>query len=171
MSQAHAEARRSFDLPLLTATVACFALAAIVEAQVRSPVRLPGHRAFPGALVLVLAAGALRPRLLLPLAGAVGIAIGVLTGTPLLAVAWLAPATLLAGAGRGSSWRAAAVAVAAGVLFGGLRYLAHASPHHLPQLVSLGGHLAFGTLGALVAAAAVATRRKGLRASDTLEFS
>ncbi len=170
MNEAHAEARRSFDLPLLTATVACFALAAIVEAQVRSPVRLPGHRAFPGALVLVLAAGALRPRLLLPLAGAVGVAIGLLTGTPLLAVTWLAPAALLAVAGRGASWRAAIIAVAVGLLFGGFRYLAHASPHHVPQLVSLGGHLAFGTLGALVAAAVVATRRKGQRSGDTLEL-
>jgi hypothetical protein len=170
MSQARADARRSFDLPLLTATVACFALAAILEAQVRSPMRLPGHRAFPGALVLVLGAGALRPRLLLPLGGAVGIAIGLLTGTPLLAVAWLAPATLLALAGGGTSWRAVLTAVAVGVLFGGLRYLAHPSPHRVPALVSLGGNLAFGTLGALVAAAIVATRRRALRAGDTLEF-
>ncbi len=155
------EARRSHEVPLLVAAVLSVGLAVLLESQLRVPVRLTGHRAFPGALALLLLAETAPGAALIGFAAAIGAGVALLAGSPLLVVVWVVPAAILVVA-QGRPWsRSAWFLVGMGVLFGALRALSIA-PHHAPQLVRLAGHLAFGALGAL-GAVLVLPRPRGAR--------
>ncbi len=154
--------RRAPTIPLLLVVLSCAGLAMVLESRLQLPLRLPGHRALPGALALVLLAGAAPRAALLGFAGVVGVAVAVMAQSPLLALVWLAPATLLALGQDRSLHVRIAVAVVAGLAFGLVRYLALPdSLHHTPAVLRLAGHLAFGALGAVgVAREALGGKRK-----------
>lgn len=146
-----AEADRPFPtLPLILVTLLFAGLAVVMESQLKLPVRLPGHRAFPGAFALVLLAGRAPRTLLLGFAAVVGVVIALLSQNPLLLAVWLLPATLLAFTQPRSVALQVAVAVAAGLAFGLLRWLSLPGVlHHTPEAARLTGHLVFGALGSL----------------------
>lgn len=145
-----APARPLPTLPLIAVTLLLAGLAVVLESQLKLPIRLPGHRAFPGALALVLLSGRAPRAMLLGFAAVVGVVIALVSQSSGLAIVWLVPATLLALARPPSLTGRFAVAVGAGLAFGLLRYLAlPGALHHTPEAVRLTGHLVFGALGAL----------------------
>jgi len=138
----------------LAATAIVLALLAIaMETVLDVPLKLPGHRALPGAMALLVFAEAFAPILLIAFAGVVSAAL-VLQGTasaPLVAV-WIAAALGIAAMGRTRLAHGAAYFLLGGLLFGLLRCLsASFGWHHTPDLVRYGGHAAFGALGGLAA--------------------
>jgi hypothetical protein len=148
--QAAAAAKRVPTVPLILAVLLFAGLALVLESQLKLPIRLPGHRAFPGAMALVLLAGRAPRAMLLGFAAAVGIVIALVAQNPSLAVVWLVPAALLALAQPRSLAGRLVVALGAGLAFGLLRYLAMPGAlHHTPEAVRLTGHLLFGALGSL----------------------
>jgi hypothetical protein len=146
-------------------------LAVLLESVFNVPLKLPGHRALPGALAVLLFAEVLAPVALLLVAAAVPAALWLLGVGPLgLLVAWLGTAITLVGLqrtrlgflvaaasrraqpARRRSGRTLPAFVLLGLLFGLLRYLALAARwHHTAELVRLGGHLCFGGVGGLIA--------------------
>ncbi len=155
-------AKRAPTVPLVLAVLVCAGLALLLESQLKLSLRLPGHRAFPAALALVLLARTVPRAALIGFAAVVGALIAAVSANPLLALVWLAPAVLLAGVQPRPLAGRAAVAVGAGLALGLLRYLALAgSLHHTPDAVRLAGHLAFGALGSLGVAFELRGRRRG----------
>ncbi len=146
-------------MPVVAAVVLCAAGAVLLESQLRIPMKLTGHRALPGALVLLLLWEALPPLPILVFGSALGAVVAWSTQEPLLFLVWAIPAACLA-FWRWRGWRARApFAIAVGLMFGLLRCFAFPGAfHHTPQAVRLFGHLAFGGLGALVAYLALAAR-------------
>ncbi len=144
-------------MPLVAAVVLCAAGAVLLESQLRIPVKLTGHRAFPGALVLLLLWEALPPLSILVFGSALGAVVALSAQEPLLFLVWAIPAACLA-FWRWRAWRSSALfAIAVGLMFGLLRCFALPGVfHHTPEALRLGGHLAFGGLGALVANLALA---------------
>ncbi len=146
--------RQPFDRLLLAVAVLFAVLAVIVETRLRVSVHLPGHRAMPGALVLLLLADGLAPALLMAVAALLGVLTAMLSGMPILVAAWMVPAVLLIltrrAARRGRS--RVAVGLLCGLLFGILRLLALPNVHHhTPPTLRIAGHLIFGVLGAAAA--------------------
>ena len=128
------------------------------------PLRLPGHRAFPGALALLAFGEVFAPLLVVGFAAAVTVPLLVFGDHgPLTALVWLAAAGGLYGLMRTplvrSPWRFAV----GGLLFGLLRYLSVIPGfHHTPEPARIAGHLGFGLLGGVVAfGAASLLARKG----------
>jgi hypothetical protein len=154
-------ATRPVGLPVVIVTILFAVLAVVLEAALRVQLRLPGHRALPGALVLLVVAYSMSPARLLVVAAGLGALTAAIAGAPLLVGVWLVPAILLA-LGRGWPARArVASGLACGLVFGLLRcFSSPATLHHTPQLLRLGGHLAFGALGAAAALALLSTRRE-----------
>lgn len=143
---------RSQPVPLLVLALVAAAGAVLLDTVFHVSLRLPGHRAFPGALAVLLLAGTLAPVVLVAAAGAVAGALVALDGPSLLPLAWLLTAGLLAAVRpERLAW-----ALIAGLLFGALRYLGlPAAFHHAPDAVRLGGHLTFGLLGGIAGHAAI----------------
>ena len=139
-------------------------LTVLLETVARGAVRLPGHRAFPGALSILLFAGLFPAWMLLAFAVAVPVVL-VLLGvgeahSGLLFLAWLATAGAAAVATRHGQPRALSC-LAVGALFGLLRWgTLLGGAHHTPQLVRFTGHLMFGLLAG---AAAWAANRGGAK--------
>jgi hypothetical protein len=136
------------NLPVISLALAFAVLTVLLETALHLPLKLPGHRAFPGAVALLLFAESFGPLLLVGFGLLVP---GLLTflgaGHPVLLAVWILPAGLLILAGskrcRGSAW----FHIAIGLSFGLLRYLSLlAHPHHAPEILRLGGHLLFGGL-------------------------
>ena len=129
-------------------------LTVLLEAVFHLPLKLPGHRALPGAVALVLFAEAPPPLLLLAFSAVVPLAVFALGGGPLWIVApWLALAVLLVGL-RDARWRKATwFLVVAGLLFGALRAgVLSIEVHHTPSVLRWAGHMGFGAAGGLLAA-------------------
>jgi hypothetical protein len=136
-------------------------LTVLLETIARGSVRLPGHRAFPGALAILLFAGMFRTWTLMAFALVVPdllvlLGVGDAHGG-LLFVAWLATAGAAAAAARNKQ-PGALSCLFVGALFGLLRWGSLLfGAHHTPQLVRFTGHVLFGLLAGAVAWAA--TRR------------
>lgn len=150
-------ARRPITIPVVVMLLACAAVALLLETQLRGQLRMPGHRAFPGGLALAALTGVVAPAVLAAFAAIVGVAIAILMGNALIAVAWLLPALLLAFTRTRTQLATIAIGLSAGLGFGLLRFLALLeAPHHTPTTIRLLGHLGFGALGA---AAGLVVRR------------
>ena len=122
-----------------------------LETAFHLPVRLPGHRAFPGALALVMFAQVFAPLVLIGFATSVS-AISVLGGhSPWLAMGvWILTALGLWGLKNTKIGNSIAFFLVGGLLFGLLRYLSVSKGfHHTPELMRIAGHLGFGLLGGL----------------------
>jgi len=150
------------SVPYMVLLVGFVGLAVAVETAFATPVRLPGHRALPGALVLLLAAEGLAPLLLLALA-AMGPALLAALGyvSPLTVGVYLLPAMALVWWYRKPLMQGVAGFILVGLAFGLLRYLSVSFGfHHTPEFVRLGSHLAFGALGGVAAFGAVRFSRR-----------
>lgn len=123
----------------------------LFEGAIHLPIRLPGHRAFPGALALLVAAEAFAPLLLAVFASVIP-AYLVISGQygPWTLLVWATTALL--------AWRLGKTAIAqkfvyfllCGLAFGLFSYLSKfAGFHKTPELLRVGGHLAFGALGGI----------------------
>ena len=146
---------------LVVASAALTVLAILLEMNWGLPVKLPGHRALPGALALLVVAEWAAPWLVLGYALAMPLVIAALgRGELALLVPWLGLALLLV-ALRDARWRRRAwFVVAAGLVYGALRYgVLLLGPHKTPQLVRALGHLLFGGLGGLLAVAVTKARK------------
>lgn len=143
-------AKRAPSVPMILGVLLCTGLALVLESQLRLPLRLPGHRAFPGAMALVLVASATPRRVLLGFAAVVGLVVALVSQNAALAIVWLVPAMLLCVQQPRSVAARLAMAVGAGLAFGLARYLALPGAfHHTPEAARLAGHLLFGALGSL----------------------
>jgi hypothetical protein len=140
----------------------CAGLVITLEAVVHLPVKMPGHRALPGALALLVMAETFGPLMLLALAAAVPTTLVLLGHCHPWAIAvWLVCAVLLAWTGRAPSGRRLIPCVLFGLLFGLLRYLSLVRGwHHAPELVRAAGHLCFGAGGGLLAFAVLRLSRR-----------
>jgi hypothetical protein len=132
---------------------AAILLAVALETAFAGALRLPGHRALPGALVLLLLAETLAPVALFAVAAAVS-SILVATGKvdPLAILVWtgMAGATILAY--RKEIARSVVTFLALGLLFGLATWLAKSfGPHKTPEVMRAAGHCAFGAFGGLLA--------------------
>jgi len=138
---------------LLIAAILFGVFAVCLELVFDVPLRLPGHRALPGALALLVFGEAFAPLLMVAFAAAVTIPLLVFGDhSPLTASAWIAAAVALFGLMRtrlaNSPWRFAI----GGLAFGLMRYLTVLPGfHHTPELARIAGHLGFGLFGGLVA--------------------
>lgn len=146
----------TLNLPLAAVLVGAVGLVVLLESAFAIPVKLPGHRAFPGALALLVAAQTLAPLMLVVFAAAVSgslVALG-LVEAPMLVV-WVVPAVALAFFYKERMMRWVGFFILAGLAFGLARYLALSFGFHkTPNFIRLGSHLAFGALGGLSAYAA-----------------
>jgi hypothetical protein len=137
---------------VLVLLLAAALLTIALETALKVPLRLPGHRALPGAFALLACAAAFRAAPLLAFALVVPGAITLLGchgPSPLaLFAVWLVPAALIATLGARRLTRSVLGFLGLGLLFGLLRYCAtRHGLHHTPDLWRCGGHLAFGLLG------------------------
>ncbi len=151
------------SLPMAIVLICAVGLVVLLESAFAIPVKLPGHRAFPGALALLVAAQTLAPLMLIVFAMAVSstlVAMG-LVELPMLAV-WLVPALALAYFSREQVIRWVGFFILAGLAFGLARYLALSFGFHkTPTFIRLGSHLAFGALGGLSAYASMRLGKGG----------
>ena len=143
---------------------AAVVLTVLLESVLNVPLKLPGHRALPGAFCILLFAAALRPVPLLLFATLVPALVLLLGGRGLagwqLFVVWLVPAGVVLLAGERRLRRSLAFFVVVGLLFGLLRYFSMAPGfHRTPELIRCGGHALFGILGAVGAWALVREKR------------
>ncbi len=139
-------------MPLVIAAIAMGLLTIGMETVLSVPMRLPGHRAFVGALALLVCAQAFAPLVLVGFAAAVSSFL-VLAGNanPLSIVVWVVAALVIWKMTTTKLNRSIALFLLCGLLFGMLRYLAMFKGfHHTPELVRLGGHLGFGGAGGLL---------------------
>ncbi len=116
------------------------------------PVRAPGHRAFSGALALLVFAEAFTPVILIGFATVVS-SILVIRGdaAPAHIIVWTATAVGIWLLDKSKTQRRILVFVAGGLLFGLLRYLSNSwGFHHTPEIIRLAGHLGFGCAGGLL---------------------
>jgi hypothetical protein len=145
------------NLPLALVLICSVGLVVLMESAFAISVKLPGHRAFPGALALLVAAQTLAPLMLVAFAMAVAgslMAMG-LVELPMVAV-WLVPALALAFFFRERTIRWVGFFILAGLAFGLARYLSLSFGFHkTPSFIRLGSHLAFGALGGLSAYASL----------------
>ena len=140
-----------------TATLAIIAIlfgifTLALETAFHLPVRLPGHRAFPGALALLMFAQAFAPAVLIGFATIVS-AILVLGGhaTWLAIGVWVLTALGLWALRNTRIGQTFAFFIFGGLLFGLLRYLSVSHGfHHTPDIIRISGHLGFGLLGGMV---------------------
>lgn len=141
------------SVPVALLALAAGGLSIALETVFHLPVKLPGHRALPAALALLLFAEAFAPLVLVTLAAAVPLALLLLgEGAAWGLVVWLLPAALLILFEPSRARRPLLTCLALGLLVGLLRYLGlFIRPHHMPEAVRLVGHLCFGGVGGLLA--------------------
>ena len=138
---------------LVVAAAALTVLAVLLEMRWGLPVKMPGHRALPGALALIVVAEVAAPWLILAYSVVMPLAIVALgRGELVLLVPWIGLALLLV-ALKDARWRRHAwFMVVAGLTYGALRFgVLLLGPHKTPQIVRALGHLLFGGLGGLLA--------------------
>lgn len=144
--------------------VACTGLAVGLEMVFAAHLRLPGHRAFPGAFCLLLLSQVLAPMALGLAAAAIPVilaSLGLATfATP---VYWLAVCGVIVLVSRKDAGQSIYAFFFLGLLFGLARFsVLSFGLHKTPQMIRLAGHLAFGATGGLGAfAAATLSRRFG----------
>ena len=141
---------RSTRLVVAAILIALTVLA--METVLAVPLKLPGHRALPGAIALLVFAEAFAPLLVLGLAATIS-AVLVLgqAASPLIFAVWVVAALVVVALQRTRLAHTVFFFLAGGLVFGLLRYLAMAKGlHHTPDLIRLAGHLAFGGLGGAV---------------------
>ena len=122
-----------------------------LETAFHLPVRLPGHRAFPGALALLMFAQAFAPAVLLGFAAIVS-SILVIGGhaTWLALGVWVLTGLGLWALKNTKIGRTFVFFIVGGLLFGLLRYLSVSQGfHHTPEIIRISGHLGFGLLGGM----------------------
>lgn len=144
--------------------LACMGLAIGMEMVFATALRLPGHRAFPGAFCLLLASEMLAPLALVTLAAAVPAALAAMGyGTFWTPVYWLAACAAIAWATRKDLGQSIYSFFLMGLVFGLARFAVLSFGFHkTPEMIRLAGHLAFGATGGLGAyAAAKFSRRFG----------
>lgn len=166
-TEASAPALRRPTTLLVVAAVIASLVTLLLEMRWGLHLKLPGHRALPGALALLVVAEAASPRLILVYAVVMSLAMIGLSGDPaVLLVPWLGLALVLVAAARARWRRQLWFTVVAGLAYGALRYGALSfAPHKTPEVVRALGHLLFGGLGGLIAALVVRTQR-GLGSSE-----
>jgi hypothetical protein len=138
------------SLVILAIVFGLFAIG--METVFNMPVKFPGHRAFPGALALLVFAEAFAPLALLLFAGVISAFLVAAGGAPMVIVAvWLVAAFLIYAISNTRLAKTIFFFVIGGLIFGGLRYLAFFKGfHHTPELIRLAGHLSFGGLAGLI---------------------
>jgi hypothetical protein len=138
-------------------------MALLLETAFAGSLRLPGHRALPGAFVLLLLADYLAPLLLLGFAAftsCVLVATGYADSVTMVPV-WILTATALVLVRRREFANSALCFLLTGVLFGLLRaVLGTPGFHKTPELLRIAGHVVFGAAGGLTAFGAVRASRK-----------
>ena len=151
------EQARGVDAAKIALLAAFVLLTLLIETVFKFPFRATGHRAFPGALTLIMFTDCFGPMLVLPFAAAVPIALYLFGfGKPLMIAAWMVPAVALAAFWRGKLRGSLIFCVVIGLLFGLARFLSlEIAAHHMPDMMRLAGHLLFGGLGGLAAYPAV----------------
>lgn len=150
--------RKRVSVPYAMVLTGLLGLAMVLEMAFASAIRLPGHRAFPGAFAILLLAEVLVPVTLVVLTIAASTALVMMgyASVPVIA-AWAALAVVLVLVRRKEFARSMACFILMGLLFGLFRYLALSfGIHKTPEMIRLVGHLAFGGVGGL--GAWVATR-------------
>ncbi len=148
--------RSTVSLMTLAIIFGLFTLA--MESAFHIPVKLPGHRAFVGALALLTFAEAFAPVMLIGFAGMISaILVLGMNAHPLTAVVWVSAAIViwLLGKTRRTRVRSHAYTAAyfllCGLLFGLFRYLAMMKGfHHTPEVIRMAGHLGFGSFAGLI---------------------
>ena len=116
-------------------------------------VKLPGHRAFPGALAMLVFAEAFAPLMLIAFAGLVSTILVASGHAQLLAIGvWMITALAIFGVNRTKLAHSLFYFVLCGTVFGLLRYLSSSwGFHHTPEMIRVGGHMGFGALGGFLA--------------------
>jgi hypothetical protein len=139
-------------VPLVLTAVSLGLLTIGLETVLHIPMKLPGHRAFVGALALLVCAEAFAPLILVAFAGAVSTFLVVAGGAPPISIAvWMAAALVIWKLGGTRLQNSVAIFLLGGLVFGFFRYLALMKGfHHTPELIRLGGHLGFGGAGGLI---------------------
>ena len=116
------------------------------------PMKLPGHRALPGVLTLLMFSRCFKPFLLLIFSLAMPvfiIAIGISPATFL--VVWILPTLVIILLQNKKLTRSIIFFLSIGLLFGGLSFLlsTYFGIHKTPEILRFAGHLLFGGLGGL----------------------
>jgi len=152
-----------------TVAVLLGVLAVGLELAFHLSLKLPGHRALPGAAALLLFAQLASPLAVVVFAAAVSACLALLPGgDPVLILPWLLLAVvwllLQRGRARGGFWLLLGLGALfglarAGMLWGGF--------HQTPQLVRLAGHIFFGGLGGALSFGAYRLSSPGPRAPTT----
>ncbi len=138
---------------LLVSMLAFLILTLLLETVLASPVKLPGHRALPGAMTILLFAEVFTPVFLVGFALAVPAVLAAAGfADPVMILGWLVPALLLVLLGRTRLRQSVLYFLLVGLAFGLARYLLMLpGMHRTPEILRLGGHVAFGALGGLAA--------------------
>jgi len=156
-----AEADKAKGVDVRVVLIAAFLiLTVLLETVFQSPLRLTGHRAFPGALTLLLFADTFGPALAVPFAIVIPLVL-VLFGTskPLMVVGWLAAAVFILAVGGWRVRKPLLYCLAAGLIFGLGRCFLSGGGHHMFEAMRLAGHAFFGVLGGLAAWGIMKSRR------------
>ncbi len=159
----HALTGARVTVPQAVVLLGLVGMSFLLETAFAGAIRLPGHRALPGAFVLLLLADYLAPLLLVGFAGVTSVvlaATGFAESMTLIGV-WLVTAGLIVLARRKEFGKTALCFLLMGILFGFLRSISNAPGfHRTPEILRLAGHLAFGATGGLAAWAAVKGSRR-----------
>lgn len=153
-----ASAVRSRSLEIRVALLVLFVgMSVLLETVFHLPVRMPGHRAFPTAVSILLFADTFGAGLLLPFAvviPAIMYALGM--NTPLMVISWVIPAAVLMIPAVRKRQESVVICIAVGVIAGLSRFLAlDFGVHKQSEAIRLAGHASFGVLGGLTAWAAL----------------
>lgn len=158
MGRAAADAARQGSKTLRNAVVLSGAvlLTLGLELASRLSLKMPGHRALPGALAILMFASMFSTPMLVAFCIAVPCAV-VLLGPGqsngwMLVAGWLVTAALAAWLTRRPFKLAALWMPAVGAMYGLMRFASlPGGLHATPNAVRLGGHLVFGLLGGVIA--------------------
>jgi hypothetical protein len=144
--------RETSTMPLVAMAVSLGLLTIAMETVLHVPMKLPGHRALPGALALLVFAQAFAPLIMLALAAAVSSTLVLMGhGDPISIAVWMVAAVAIWRMSGTKLERSVVFFLLGGLLFGLLRYLSMMKGfHHTPDMIRLGGHLGFGAAGGLV---------------------
>lgn len=149
--------RDESTLSMVLLAILCGLFALALETVFHVSLKMPGHRALPGAMALLVMAETFTPLVLFGLAVAIpAILVGFGSAGPEMLLVWIAAAAFYAAVKRTKLNRKTAYFLLGGGLFGLFRFLSlSVGFHHTPSAVRLFGHLGFGILGGLIAFGAV----------------
>lgn len=147
-----AEKARGFDGRIVL-VAAFLILTVLLETVLKSPLRLTGHRAFPGALTLLLFADTFGPLYAVPFAIVVPLFL-TLAGVskPMMIASWALAALFILAVGGWRDRKPLLYCLAAGLVFGlGRCLMTGGGFHHMIEPVRMIGHSIFGMLGGFAA--------------------